>query len=448
MEKLNILDQKILHILQNFPLEPFSSLAQKLNISPQTMIRKVSSLKERGILKGVISSFIPEKLSLVRYGVLLPISQLHQFSLLENALSRHNYIRSFNRYYGEEFGIYAIFDFPKNQESYLKKFFEYFLEREFCDSYKIYKSSGYRYFKPAATPEYTSEPQAFDIVKFWQRRLESETTLPRLESSLKLNSLEPLHLKLLQDLTTTFKNGKIIDARTKQTDLIEHYRGLYNSLAKKVKLKEHEEHLFYNLSNLFDGKNSYNIKVEFGRKYYNVIRNLLSNPRWNIQRKVIEQNVTRAFFIENIPEIEKARFYRFLTEEHPPFQTGFELFNNGIFLRMTLPPYYDSKINYLIWSTFKNYKIYSLDFFGKHGLWWPFQPQNFDWEKKDWRTDDYWLWDEIINNLEDKLKNGTFGDVSINKHANGNNKGAYKNGVTKETYLYKHISNGSTSVVS
>ncbi|MHA1259414.1 MAG: hypothetical protein ACTSRO_07210, partial [Candidatus Heimdallarchaeaceae archaeon] len=139
--------------------------------------------------------------------------------------------------------------------------------------------------------------------------------------------------------------------------------------------------------------------------------------------------------------------YNFFSKIPPPFQANIELFKNGIFLRLTLPPYYDSKMCYLIWSSFKNYKIYSLDFFGKHGMWWNFQPQNFDYEQHNWKTDDFWMWDEIISNIENNLKNGTFGNVSINKHINGNNGGQYKNGAKEGSYLYKHISNGSTSVV-
>ena len=64
MEQLNILDQKIINVLQNYTLEPYSKQAEMLGISPQTMIRRVDSLKERGILRFPIASFIPERISL------------------------------------------------------------------------------------------------------------------------------------------------------------------------------------------------------------------------------------------------------------------------------------------------------------------------------------------------------------------------------------------------
>lgn len=459
MDELKPIDKEIIRMLENYPLEPYSAIAKRMERATSTVIRRIlgddpksreESLQGRGILKGVIASFIPEKLSLVRYSVIMSISQLHQFSLIENALSRHNYLRGFNRFYGEQFGMYAYFDFPQNQEHQLKKFLEYCVEQEYCNDYKIYESMGYRLARPAPLPRYTSDPKNYDLISFWQKRLEKDTNLPRINSILPLDTLEPLHLKLLKDLSTTWKNGNVIDARTKQTDLIQHYRSMYNALAKKTKLTKFEEHLLYNLSDLFDGRNEHNLKVEFGRKYYNPIREIIVNPRWNIERKVTEQNISRAFFIENVPEKEKAQFYRFLTEEIPPFQLGCELFNNGIFLRMTLPPYHDAKMNYLIWTTFKNYKVFSLDYFDKHGFWLPFQPQNYDLEQKSWRTDDYWLWDEIIENIQSRLKNGSFGELPISKFAQSvnNNNGFYKNGAEQTEYLHKHLSNGNTSAVS
>jgi hypothetical protein len=105
-----------------------------------------------------------------------------------------------------------------------------------------------------------------------------------------------------------------------------------------------------------------------------------------------------------------------------------------------MPPYYDSRINYLIWSSFKDYKIYSLDFFGKHGTYWTFEFDSYDWAKKGWRTDDEWMYDSVIEKINDKLSNGTFGNYKkdqeayLRKHiaTNGNSNGN-GNGVTATT---------------
>ena len=466
MDQLNILDMKILHTLQNYPLEPFSKQAEELKIAPATMIRRVKALQEKGILRHPIASFVPERISLYRYGVMFSISSLHQFTLLQNALSEHKYIRAYNRFYGESFGIYAHFELPENTEQYFNKYLEYLVEQEYCDSYFTMKSMGYRFTRPEPLPNYTQDPKPFDLITFWEKRLSKKPSLPRLPSPIDLNTLEPLHFQLLKDLTTSIKNGVTIDIRTKQTDLIQHYQDKYKHLTKKnnlptnlldkkeiaelnnerekplsqeeidkineerenSKLTSEEEAMLFNLSELFDDKNNHNVKVEFGRKYYNlVMNNLIINPRWNFSRKLFEQHATRAYIVENVSEMDKAQLFRFFNEERLPFQSHLELFNKGIFLRLTMPPAYESILNYIIWSAFKDYKIYSLDFFGKHGLYWTFEYENFDFKNKQWRTDKEWILDSTIAKINEKLINGNFGK--------------YKK--DQQEYLRKLIENGN-----
>ena len=442
MDQLNILDQKILHVLRNYPLEPYSKQAERLKISPQTMIRRVNGLKEKNILYYPIASFVPERISLYRYGVMFSISSLHQFTLLQNALSEHKYIRAYNRYYGENFGIFAHFELPENSENFFNQYLEHLVEQEYCDDFFTMKSMGYRFSRPQPLPNYSLNPEPFDLIKFWEKRLTKSASLPRLPSAIDLQTIEPLHFQLLKDLTTSITNGRTIDIRTKQTDLIKHYEDYYKHLKKKNqqaanseedRLTEVEEAMLYNLSEFFDDKNMHNVKVEFGRKYYNlVMNNLITNPRWNFSRKLFEQHATRAYYIENIPEKEKAQIFRFLNEETLPFQSHLELFNKGIFLRLTMPPYYESKINYIIWSTFKDYKIYSLDFFGTHGLYWTFEYDNFDWKAQNWRTDKDWMLDSTISKIEDKLINGNFGKYKEDQPESSG-----------QAYLRKHIANGN-----
>ena len=461
-ENMTNSDKKILQILQNYPLEPFSTMAKRLEISPQTMIRRIENLKGRNILRNAIASFVPERIGLTRFSVIFDISQLHQFTLLQNAISEHNYIRAYNRFYGEKFGIQANFDVPMNVNGIFTKFLDYLVNEEFCDGYTIFKSKGHRFSKPAPITTYSQDPEPFDIISFWQKRVKASSELNGVRSAVTVKNgeiiivtdegerpIEPLHLRLLRDLTRETVNGHKIGIRTQQTELIKNYRDLYKSLGKKIRLTPSEEHLFNNLSEFFDTRNEHNIKVDFGRKYYNIVKNyLITNPRWNFARKLFEDNVTRGFIIENVPEKEKAQLFNFFKEENPPFQTGVELLDRGIFFRLSLPPYYDSKLNYLIWSTFKDYSICSLDFFGKHGMWWPFYIENFDFDTKTWRTDEEWMFTSVVAAIDDKLKNGNFGEVNIHKHienGNSNYSNGYKNG---SEYLHTHISNGSKSVVT
>lgn len=449
IDQLNPLDRKILLVLQNYPLEPYSTMAEKLGTSTQTLIRRVNSLKKRDILSVPLASFVPERLQLTRFLVTFDISSLHQYTLLQMAFSSFDYIRSYNRFYGEKFGMVANFDMPEETKPLLLKFLDHLVEQEYCDSYEVDKATGYRVSKPEPLPRYTKEPEIFDIVGFWEKRKEKAEDLPRLPSAVNLDNLEPLHFLLLQDLTTHFKNGEEIGIRTKQTTLIKHYKNHFIHLGKKISLTEKESLIFENLREFFDTRNEHHIKVDFGRKYYNVVRHhLITNPRWNFSRKLFEQHVSRAYIIKNVPNKDKAQLFRLFHEETPPFQTGFELLNNGIFLRFTIPPYLDTKLNYIIWHTFKDYQICSLDFFGKHGMYYPFQLNNMNMATKYWKVDEDWILNKTLASIDEKLKNNSFGDVKMANGVvpeygtNGNGNG------TNGSYLYKHTSNGNPTATT
>ncbi len=445
MDQLNILDRKILLVLQNYPLESFSTLAEKLKISPQTMIRRINALKENKILFMPVATFIPERISLTRYFVTLNISSLHQFTYLQMVLAEYNYIRSYNRFYGEKFGIVAIFDLPEEIKAQFIKYLDYLVEQEYCDSYVVDKAMGYRVNNPESLTNYSKDPKIFNLIGYWEKRKDKSEALPRLPSPVKLETLEPLHMLLLRDLTNFTKNGVEISIRAKQTELIDYYKKYYIHLGKKIRMTDNEKQVYINLSEFFDTRNKHNIKVDFGRKYYNVVRHhLISNPRWNFSRKLFEQHVTRAFIIKGVPKNEKAQIFRLLHEETAPFETGFELLNDGLFLRFAIPPYYDSKLNYLIWNTFKDYQVCSLDFFGKHGAWWPFYLENYNWDTKYWKIDDDWAYNSVLSEIDNKLKANNFGDIKLNKHLPVENGNGNSNG----SYLYKHISNGSLAATT
>jgi hypothetical protein len=251
---------------------------------------------------------------------------------MQNAISEHNYARSYNRFYGEQFGMFALFDLPADQEAIFQRFLEYLVEEEYCDGFSIMKSMGYRYQQPQEPPTYTDNPEAFDVVDYWQKRLNKSATLPRLPSSIDFEMIEPLHFLLLRDLTMAVKNGRTIDIRYKQTEIINHYFDIYKTLSKKENLSVTENEYYFNLCELFknmpdveedqeeknvdeeeNGKKKRklnipeSVKVEFGRKYYNIVaNNLITNPRWNLKRKFFENHITRAYFIENVSEQEKS----------------------------------------------------------------------------------------------------------------------------------------------
>jgi len=399
MFKLNGTDLKIIRLLQNYPLDSFSSLSKKLGISPQSFIRRVERLKKRGILRGAIASFIPEVIGLHRYNVLFHASQISQMTMLSVALHAHPYTRGYNRFYGEHFGLYATFDLPPSSERQFTEFLEYLTVEKFCDSYESFASTGYRLGYPVPFPNYQLNPKNFNVFSYWSERFTKSNKLEALPEPIDLSSLTPIHLLILREIT--------LDARKTQSQLINYFKSLVTDPELTKKLDLPEAVVTY-LSDFFEGRSEYAIKMEISRQYNFVKSNIITGPRWNFNRKFTDFYVSRAYLISEIPDNEKNKLYNLFKDDRPPFRLGLDLLKEGIFINFSLPAYYDAIFSYLVWSSFSGYRVYSLDFFGKHGIYFHFYINNFDFDKKIWKTNRNWLLDKVLENIKSKLKNGNY----------------------------------------
>lgn len=403
------MDIQILKLLQNYPLDSFSSLAKKLNVSHQTIIRKINRLQENNILRNSISSLIPESLSLIRFHILFNVKSIEQLTYLQLAFIEHPYTRYYSRFYGERFGILAFFDIPPGSENYLMQFFDYLVEKEYCSNYIPLKALGYRISYPAPFPNYRLNPKNFNLVNYWNSRLEQPTDLPPLPKPIDAQKITPIQLFILLQVTR--------NARITQTEIIKTMRDVAFDPEKRKSYQLSETIINY-LVDYFNSKSEYAIKMDVSRQFQFVLKNFITGPRWNINRKLFDSYITRGYLIKDIPLEQSAQLYLLLKNNRPPFRIGFDILQEGIFINIALPPYYDAKFSYLIWTSFSNYQLYSLDYYGKHGLFFPFYIENYDLEKKQWRSDKEWMYSSVIATFEDKLQNGIF---DPNKIFNGNN---------------------------
>ncbi len=400
MDSLNLLERKILNALNNHPLDSFSSLSKRMGMSKQMFIRKFNSLCERNITKKATATFTPEALSLTRYHVIFKVANIAQMTNLQVAFREHPYTRHYNQFYGESFGCYTIFDVPQKCNGLLFKFFDYLVEQEICEEYSVYRSLGYRHENPEPFPSYTQDPKPFDIGNFISKRLEKPTRFPRRKTPLNLENITPLHLILIRDI------GR--NVRTPQAELIERYKKFITKPPQNANDYLPQPFLTY-LESFFANRSNEAIKVAFGKQYNFVKDNIIYAPRWSFERRFYESYVYRAFFIENVSSEEGAQLYYLVKEENPPFNVLINVLDNGVVLNIKLPTYYDANFNYLIWSTYSDYKLYSLDFFGRRGIYYHFYVDNFNTIDSAWRNDEEWILNSVIYRIEERIKNGQCG---------------------------------------
>jgi DNA-binding Lrp family transcriptional regulator len=100
MEVLDEMDKAILNRIQsNFPISrhPFQDIAEDVGMTEEEIIKRISSLKEMGIIRRIGGNFVPEKLGFVSTlcAARVPEDKVEQFAFVVNEFAgvTHNYER-------------------------------------------------------------------------------------------------------------------------------------------------------------------------------------------------------------------------------------------------------------------------------------------------------------------------------------------------------------------
>jgi DNA-binding Lrp family transcriptional regulator len=113
MEQLDTTDKMILNRIQSdFPItkNPFDAIARELNLSEADVLRRLTSLKEKGIIRRIGGNFVPEKLGFVSTlcAASVPEDKVEMFAETVNSFPgvTHNYLRE------NDFNVWFTFIAP------------------------------------------------------------------------------------------------------------------------------------------------------------------------------------------------------------------------------------------------------------------------------------------------------------------------------------------------
>ena len=388
---------EILHLLENYPLKSYSELAQKINVSPQTFIRRVEELRAQNVIREVYSSLNPESLHLERHIVIFLTESIEGIKTLELSCDVHPYTSSRYRIFGPEYGLYAVFDIPRESFRNLKLFLENLLVKKYCVKYYTHKSKGRRVFYPQPFHNNIIDLEEFDLEAYLvQETTPLYTGKDGRESYLSSLVLQPIELLILRDITLNF--------RTPMSQLIQKYRRYM-----RTKKGELEDYIFPeifrpHLEEFFRAERTENaIYMDFKKRYHNLIEKHVENYYLGINRKTFERFIIFGYVIRNISKEEKSRLFGLLESERPPFSIYIEDLDRNLFLSLALPPYYQTNFAYFMKERYEKFSAYLLDSFGYNALKYRFYVGNYDIEKKKWREDEEWMVTGVIKGIEENL---------------------------------------------
>jgi len=395
-----------LRLLENYPLKSYSELAEKIGVSTQTLIRRVKDLESRNIICTVHSSLNPESMLLERYIVIFLVSSLNQVSFLELSCDIHPYTSSRNRIFGSEYGLYAKFDIPVGSYNHFRSFLEMVNNKEYCDRFFIYKSEGNRVFYPQPYCNNIMDIEEFDLKGYFSKKIKEKDSNIQEKSNLS-SSIEyhPIQLLIMRDITTNM--------RTPMSQLLERYKSYLDISEDKEAFYSLPKGFKPHIKDYFTEEKTENaIYIDFKKKYHSIINNHVENYWLDVNWKYLSIFNRFAYVISGISKNEKSDIFNLFRNERPPFSVYLEDFGKDLYISVSLPPYYQTQFAYLMKLTYENFSTYLLDSFGYNAVKYRFYVHNYDIDKQKWRDDGDWMYERVIQDIDNKVSISQFRSVS------------------------------------
>ena len=395
----------IVRLLENNPLKSYRELAGLAKVSPQTFIRRVKELKSQDIIRNVHSTLRPGSLYLDRFIVIFKVSKLEGITYLELACDVHPYTAQRNRIFGHIYGLYAVFDIPKGSFDLLKDFLDMLKDRGYCTEYETFTSQGIRRFYPQPFHKNITDLDKFDLEGYYAIRMfnTKEEIVENIATSTP--DFHPIQLLIMRDITT--------DMRIQKSELSNKYRNY-------LQIPEKDEN-FYSLPKGFrkyikefysTSRTENAIYIDFKKKYNAITKNHVEYYWSGFNRKYFEMFITFAYIIYDISVAEKRGILNLIQKERPPFNIYIEDLGKNLILSLSLPPYYQTKFAYMMKITYDNFSTYQLDPFGYNAVKYRFYVHNYDLEKKKWKRNKKWMFDNVVGGIDEALSNNQFRKVS------------------------------------
>lgn len=349
--------------LQKNPNANYSQMAKELKITDKTAKAHYQYLVKNGYIIGIRAKYKPENIGLETNSYILSISDLKRVEIIEKLADFHYFTTFRNRILGSVQGLFLQFDVPATTSKYLDALFLKLQEYNIIEQFekipslqiKIITKPEFRFFDNKIG-KWTWE------IDSWEKKYQTSSTIFSEEPQKKRNfmkQLRELDLKLLFKLTSGTK--------------VPHVK-----LAKELDATS----------------------VQITRRINFLNENILNYRLLYTRSKI--QPVDLVLFRCKCSEVKKNKLYNLITKHPIPFDTGFEILDDGFMWRMNIPPSYVSQFGEFLWSICVKLQFYHFDH-SKSMLYY-FYDGNYDLEKKIWKATKTELYDLPLKWLKENQK--------------------------------------------
>lgn len=350
--------------LQKNPNANYSQMAKELKITDKTAKAYYQYLVKNGYIIGVRAKYKPENIGLETNSYILSISDLKRVEIIEKLADFHNFTTFRNRILGSLQGLFLQFDVPATTSKYLDALFLKLQEYNIIEHFEKIPSLQ---IKVSTQPEF----------QFFDNKIGKWTW--------EIDSWEKEYHETSAELPEKLPTKRNIMKQLRELDLKLLYKLTRGTKVPHVKLAKE-----------FDAT-----PVQITRRIHFLNNNLLNYRLLYTRSKI--QPVNLVLFRGKCSEVKKNKLYNLITKHPIPFDTGFELLDDGFMWRMNVPPSYVSQFGEFLWSICVNLQFYQFDH--RKSMLYYFYDGNYDTEKKVWKATKTELYDLPLEWLK-KKKNG------------------------------------------
>ncbi len=363
---LSQIDLELLHIIELDPTISVQELAKKTGVSWITANRHIKRLREERVLSEPIAVFNPDRLGLERHVVMLKATSENDLEVLEVACDVHPYTHYRVRTYGPYTGLFAQFDIPSDGVGNLHKFLDELSRLNICEVVEARRSTGHRTSTRTNLQKFDSKTMTWDYDwEEWTHAIaKTSDHIQPMSPSKEISTLTPVDLQILRELTA--------NANVNQTVLQEKLSLSQSSVSRKVLA---------------------------------LTENYIESVRAQIDRSIFDVTSTKMFYCPRVDDPTRYRLFNsFSLENAPPFPIYIDLLDaNGVLIWGRMPPSHEHRLFYTLWQYLPSLQVFTMDTVRNHSQLYWFYPDNYDAEKKRWRSDSDWMIEQPLRELKAKF---------------------------------------------
>ncbi len=361
--ELKFEDFAILLALNQDPFMSMSELARQVNLTEQEAVKRYSFLKTEGVIQDPIAIYNPESLGLERIHVITILPNFSCLEIIEELCTAHPYTHYRTRIFGGNIGMFIQFDIPIGTKRNIQILFDKLLEQRIVTSFEISESSGIRVTSHPDLEKYNSGTSSWSFIwSIWFATFDTDPPpLPTPDESKKnLSEFTPSQAKILRLITA--------NASLTVDDIC-----IKTGQDKDVVLKD----------------------------YITVKEKFIGSYRFMYDREIFDLTETIIAFGSEVDQHKQEQLYDRVRTDAPPFFLSLDILkDNKLLVWITMSPGQASDFTYAGWQNIPNFKVHVLDTKVQGSMLYYFYPENFDFNKQEWKTSYDYMVEEPLSNIK------------------------------------------------